>query len=203
MTRPSGVRDRGAFARGGRGDASRRPGGRGDASRSPRGGRGGAAAASRIFRGTPPRTADRRSAPRRFQLHFGVRPCRYPARDAWALAPADAVPDRTDARDVYCFSVDNASTRDVDDARSGAGTVPSRCLLRAARVPERLVEVSAELRSVTAQALSLSEPDADGARTLGIHIADVASRVPETSPLYAWALARGSSAYVYRVEISA
>ena len=56
---------------------------------------------------------------------------------------------------------------------------------------------------MTAQALSLSEPDADGARTLGIHIADVASRVPETSPLYAWALARGSSAYVYRVEISA
>jgi len=90
------------------------------------------------------------------QLHFGVKPCRYPAKAAWNLAPR--AEGRRDIRDLHLFSVDNASTRDVDDA------------------------------------LSLS-PIKDGKRTLGVHIADVASRITPDSALYEWARARASSAY--------
>ena len=110
-----------------------------------------------------------------YQLHFGVLPCRYPPEAAWALAPADAEqrgetsaagavgaalspPPRADATRLEVFSVDNAGTRDIDDALS-------------------------------------FEWAADGSScTVGVHVADVASRVPCGSALFAWAAERGASA---------
>jgi len=88
-----------------------------------------------------------------FQLHFRVKPCRYPSQP-WALSEPG---DRVDCRHLHCVSIDNASTRDVDDA------------------------------------LSLHEEH--GKTVLGIHIADVACRIPASSPLDAWALQRAASAY--------
>ena len=88
-----------------------------------------------------------------FQLHFRVKPCRYPSKP-WALAEPG---DRVDCRHLHCVSIDNASTRDVDDA------------------------------------LSLHEEH--GRTILGIHIADVACRIPASSPLDVWALQRAASAY--------
>ena len=93
------------------------------------------------------------------QLHFRVKPCRYPPRASWGLTDATAAAaGRVDAREQVVFSVDNASTRDIDDA------------------------------------LSLSDPE-DGRRILGIHVADVAARIPAGSELYEWARLRASSAY--------
>ena len=58
-----------------------------------------------------------------YQLHFGVKPCRYPQPEQWALrdaaaAEAEAADGRRDCTDLHAFSVDNASTRDIDDALS-------------------------------------------------------------------------------------
>ncbi|KAH8065994.1 hypothetical protein JL722_387 [Aureococcus anophagefferens] len=93
------------------------------------------------------------------QLHFRVKPCRYPPRASWGLTDATAAAaGRVDAREQVVFSVDNASTRDIDDA------------------------------------LSLSDPEG-GRRILGIHVADVAARIPAGSELYEWARLRASSAY--------
>ena len=58
---------------------------------------------------------------------------------------------------MHCMSIDNASTRDVDDA--------------------------------------LSIHEENGRTILGIHIADVACRIPPGSPLDVWALQRAASAY--------
>ena len=87
-----------------------------------------------------------------FQLHFRVKPCKYPTD--WTLNKAE---ERRDCRDLHCASIDNASTRDVDDA------------------------------------LSLHEEN--GRTILGVHIADVACRIPAGSPLDVWALERAASAY--------
>ena len=97
------------------------------------------------------------------QLHFGVKPCAYPKRASWGLAPFGGTGrggggGRVDATEQVVFSVDNASTRDIDDALSLTGAM-------------------------------------DGRRVLGIHVADVASRVPAGSVLYEWARLRASSAY--------
>ena len=44
-----------------------------------------------------------------YQLHFGVKPCRYPSEEAWALRPADAeAGGRLDCTHLRVFSVDNA-----------------------------------------------------------------------------------------------
>ena len=59
-----------------------------------------------------------------FQLHFGILPCRYPKMETWKLlAPLD--PDtvdpargRQDCTHLHVLSIDNASTRDIDDALS-------------------------------------------------------------------------------------
>ena len=58
-----------------------------------------------------------------YQLHFGVKPCRYPAPTEWELrdataAAAEAADGRRDCSHLHAFSVDNASTRDIDDALS-------------------------------------------------------------------------------------
>ena len=63
-----------------------------------------------------------------YQLHFGVKPCRYPQKEEWALTgllgggdggslpPCEAW--RRDCSHLHVVSVDNASTRDIDDALS-------------------------------------------------------------------------------------
>jgi len=151
-----------------------------------------------------------------YQLHFNILPCRYPTADAWGLLPAqvsvrpharaparvamhasagrrarprarmprrprareipaadapvrcacaqdvDALSDgRQDCTHLHVFSIDNASTRDIDDA------------------------------------LSFEFQGGDDAATcrIGIHVADVAARVPTNSPLFEWARLRASSAY--------
>lgn len=94
-----------------------------------------------------------------YQLFFGVKPCRYPAEHSWGLVPMDAdVPGgRVDKQYLEVFSVDNESTRDIDDA--------------------------------------LSFEFDDNGCTIGIHISDVASRIPVDSSLFAWAWSRSGSAY--------
>ncbi|KAJ1630729.1 hypothetical protein T492DRAFT_839785 [Pavlovales sp. CCMP2436] len=101
-----------------------------------------------------------------YQLHFVIKPCHYPQAASWALLPDDLPSEagaggaeaRLDRTDLHVFSVDNESTRDIDDALS-------------------------------------FEFDGAAGCTIGIHVADVASRIPCTSPLFAWARARASSAY--------
>ena len=64
-----------------------------------------------------------------YQLHFNILPCRYPSADAWGLMPpldTDALSDgRQNCTHLHVMSIDNASTRDIDDALSfefqGAG----------------------------------------------------------------------------------
>ena len=113
-----------------------------------------------------------------YQLHFGVKPCRYPAEEAWALRPADAeAGGRLDCTHLRVFSVDNASTRDIDDALS---------LELAAGVADACPADDARATSEWAAGVS---------GTLGVHVADVASRVPCDSPLFAWAFGRASSCY--------
>ena len=93
-----------------------------------------------------------------YQLHYGVKPCRYPEKATWDLTPVlDGHSVHEDCTALNVFSIDNASTRDIDDALS-------------------------------------FEFDGPKAR-IGIHVADVASRVPVSSPLFQWALQRGGSAY--------
>jgi exoribonuclease R len=100
-----------------------------------------------------------------YQLHFNILPCRYPTIDLWGLLPAIDVdslePGRQDCTHLRVISIDNASTRDIDDALSfefeGAGDMAT-C-------------------------------------RIGIHVADVAARVPTNSPLFEWARVRASSAY--------
>jgi len=81
----------------------------------------------------------------------------------------EELPSREDCRALapLVFSVDGASTRDVDDALSFE--------------------------------FDRNNTDDQGAALptvrLGVHIADVASRVPCSSPLFAWARARASSCY--------
>lgn len=114
-----------------------------------------------------------------YQFHFGVKPCRYPKPESWELiadpwesgepfatslplgAPSVSIARRLDCRHLDVFSVDNASTRDIDDALS--------------------VEWHGEVGR--------------SAATLGIHVADVASRIGCDSTLYSWARSRGASAY--------
>ena len=95
-----------------------------------------------------------------YQLHFGVKPCRYPAEEAWALRPADAeAGGRLDCTHLRVFSVDNASTRDIDDALS---------LELAAGVADACPADDARATSEWAAGVS---------GTLGVHVADVASRL--------------------------
>ena len=55
-----------------------------------------------------------------YQLHFGIKPCRYPKPNAWGLHPLVEPPEpgRLDCSALYVFSVDNVGTRDIDDALS-------------------------------------------------------------------------------------
>ena len=99
-----------------------------------------------------------------YQLHFNILPCRYPTIDLWGLLPAIDVdslePGRQNCTHLRVISIDNASTRDIDDALSfefeGAGDMAT-C-------------------------------------RIGIHVADVAARVPTNSPLFEWARLRASPA---------
>ena len=115
-----------------------------------------------------------------YQRHFGIKPCRYPPQEQWHLkgmattggASDGAAPlppcedDRLDCTHLHCMSVDNASTRDIDDAIS--------------------IEVGDASSPQTVQ---------DGCVTLGIHIADVAAHIVCGSTLFDWAFQRASSAY--------
>ena len=100
-----------------------------------------------------------------YQLHFNILPCRYPSIDSWGLLPqvdTDALdPGRQDCTHLHVLSIDNASTRDIDDALS----------------------------------FEFSGPGDMATCRVGIHVADVAARVPVNSPLFEWARARASSAY--------
>lgn len=80
----------------------------------------------------------------------------------------EELPSREDCRALapLVFSVDGASTRDVDDALSF-------------EFDRKNADNGAALTTVR----------------LGVHIADVASRIPCSSPLFAWARARASSCY--------
>ena len=55
-----------------------------------------------------------------YQLHFAVKPCRYPKERDWALTPLVEPPEagRVDCAGLHVFSVDNVGTRDIDDALS-------------------------------------------------------------------------------------
>ena len=55
-----------------------------------------------------------------YQLHFAVKPCRYPKERDWALVPLCDPPeaDRLECTALHVFSVDNVGTRDIDDALS-------------------------------------------------------------------------------------
>ena len=53
-----------------------------------------------------------------YQLHFGVKPCRSRRRSAWQSAADAEAGGRLDYTHLRVFSVDNASTRDIDDALS-------------------------------------------------------------------------------------
>mmetsp|Transcript_15421 Transcript_15421/g.23190 ORF Transcript_15421/g.23190 Transcript_15421/m.23190 type:complete len:1435 (-) Transcript_15421:1365-5669(-) len=89
------------------------------------------------------------------QLHFSILPCRYPKKESW-----DLIENKKDERELVharVFSVDNAGTRDIDDA------------------------LSFEIKEDT--------------KVLGIHVADVASRIAVNSVLFSWAQERASSAY--------
>ena len=109
-----------------------------------------------------------------FQLHFGILPCRYPKMETWKLlAPLD--PDtvdpargRQDCTHLHVLSIDNASTRDIDDALS----------------------------------FEFSGPGDAATCRIGIHVADVAARVPVSSPLFEWAQHRASSAYYHAPDDS-
>jgi len=100
-----------------------------------------------------------------YQLHFNILPCRYPSIDSWGLLPqidADTLDSgRQDCTHLRVLSIDNASTRDIDDALS----------------------------------FEFSGPGDMATCRIGIHVADVAARVPSNSPLFEWARARASSAY--------
>ena len=117
-----------------------------------------------------------------YMLHFGLKPCRYPKPNAWGLLPMSEPPEpgRLDCTGLHVFSVDNPGTRDIDDALS---------LTPLALAPAALVTAL-----VTALGDTLSRAPTN-ALVLGIHVSDVASRVPPSSPLYAWAATRCASAY--------
>ena len=93
------------------------------------------------------------------QLHFRIKPCRYPVADSWGLLPVAELgtEERLDCLSLDTVSIDNASTLDIDDA------------------------------------LSFALAGCGG--TIGIHVADVASRMACDSPLFRWAKERGGSAY--------
>jgi len=126
-----------------------------------------------------------------YQLHFGVKPCRYPQKEEWALTgllggvdggslpPCEAW--RRDCSHLHVVSVDNASTRDIDDALS--------------------IEASADggvARTWRTWRLS-PEPSLNLPRSfpagveLGIHVADVAAHISPASPLFRWALERAGA----------
>lgn len=111
-----------------------------------------------------------------YQLHFGIKPCRYPKPAEWALTPSaePAEAGRLDCTSLHVFAVDNVGTRDIDDALS---------LTPLVQLPAGVAE------AIGAPSLSPS------ALVLGIHVSDVASRLPTDSPLFAWAAARCASAY--------
>jgi exoribonuclease R len=114
-----------------------------------------------------------------YQLHFGIKPCKYPPKETWGIRDEGGPPagppglslppgcsgdsTRIDCTHLHCLSVDNASTRDIDDAIS--------------------IQVGE------------GEAGTGGTVTLGIHIADVAAHVPCGSTLFEWAFARAGSAY--------
>ena len=55
------------------------------------------------------------------QVHFGILPCRYPTIESWSLLPPpdpEALEERIDCTHLDVISIDNASTRDIDDALS-------------------------------------------------------------------------------------
>ncbi|EOD05524.1 hypothetical protein EMIHUDRAFT_121479, partial [Emiliania huxleyi CCMP1516] len=123
-----------------------------------------------------------------YQLHFGVKPCRYPQKEEWALTgllgggdggslpPCEAW--RRDCSHLHVVSVDNASTRDIDDALS--------------------IEASADGGVARTWRLS-PEPSLNLPRSfpagveLGIHVADVAAHISPASPLFRWALERAGA----------
>ena len=80
------------------------------------------------------------------QLHFGVKPCRYPKADVWGLAPLKelgADDGRLDCTALDTFSVDNVGTKDIDDALSiewhgGGFELPCTCGIHVADVASRL-----------------------------------------------------------------
>ena len=75
-----------------------------------------------------------------YQVHFSILPCRYPPSESWSLLPPpdpEALDGRLDCTHLHVLSIDNASTRDIDDALSfefpGAAPAPApaRALQRA------------------------------------------------------------------------
>ena len=112
-----------------------------------------------------------------YQLHFGIKPCRYPNPAAWGLVPLTEPIERgrLNCTALHVFSVDNPGTRDIDDALS---------LTPASAAPAELID-----------ALGGAGALAPGSLILGIHVSDVASRLPPASPLFAWAAARCASCY--------
>tara|TARA_B100000780_G_scaffold262423_1_gene215547 strand:- start:147 stop:638 length:492 start_codon:yes stop_codon:yes gene_type:complete len=99
------------------------------------------------------------------QLHFRIKPCRYPVAESWGLLPvAELGTDaRLDCMSLATVSIDNASTKDIDDALSFG--------------------------------FAVGGADSGKHATIGIHVADVASRMACDSPLFRWAKERGGSAY--------
>jgi hypothetical protein len=119
-----------------------------------------------------------------YQIYFQILPCRYPKLETWDLLPAPdptALEGRIDCTHLSVLSIDNASTRDIDDALSFEFADP---------------DPAEALRALSLDGAAGARPPAPAGRCrIGIHVADVACRVPAHSPLFEWARVRAASAY--------
>lgn len=113
-----------------------------------------------------------------YQWHFGVLPCKYPSEAEWKLEAIDA-------------TCTQSLTDDKED-----GILQKRSDYR--HLAEFTFSIDNEETKDVDDALSVEFMD-DKVR-LGIHISDVASRIPIASPLFEWAKNRVSSAYHGGVE---
>ena len=116
--------------------------------------------------------------------HYAVLPCNYPPMCTWALRPQldlgrIAECGRTDCRSLYVFSLDRNGTRVIDDALSF-------------EFEDDLVHENASSRDsfLADSSANMNAFDASSRCRIGVHVTDVASRIPVCSSLFRWASQR-------------